>query len=114
MCCVIVAATIDAWKAVTTDTYLQKGKTPKQAIEKWLRENAKKYGLTKDDGTLNESAIEEISKIANWKPEGGAAKTPTPSEDQDNLPTPLQKPYKLKVFGQTVVALDELEGEIPF
>lgn len=68
---------MSAWRAVTNDTKRLHGKTPKQAIEIWLKENASTYDLIKEDGTVNSSAIEEISKIANWKPEGGAAKTPT-------------------------------------
>ncbi len=71
-----LAAAIRAWEAVTTDQALLRGKTPKQAIKKWLTENAALYGLTKDDGTPNNQGVEEISKLANWKPDGGASKTP--------------------------------------
>ncbi len=82
-----LGAAVAAWKAVTADNELLDGKTPKQALDKWLRQNANQYGLTKDDGNPNESAIEEISKIANWSPLGGVAKT-TP-QVQKNPPTPL-------------------------
>jgi len=109
-----LAAAVNAWKVITNNPELQKGKTPKQALEKWLRENASKYNLTKDDGTPNETGIQEISKIANWKPEGGAAKTPTPSIVQDNSPPSTKKPYKLRVFGQSIAISDELEDDIPF
>jgi len=113
-----LSAAVEAWKAITTNPDLQKGKTPKQALEKWLRENAKKYGLTKDDGTPNETGIQEICKIANWKPEGGASKTPTPSIDQDNSPTPSGKPYKLKVYGGSNQAsspqINWDEDDLPF
>lgn len=71
-----LAAAIRAWEAVTGDPELQRGKTPKQAISKWLNEHAALYGLTKDDGTPNAQGVEEISKMANWRPEGGASKTP--------------------------------------
>jgi hypothetical protein len=109
-----LAAAIYAWKTVTESKDALNGKTPKQALEKWLRENANKYGLTKDDGTPNETGIQEICKIANWKPEGGAAKTPTHSIVQDNSPTPLQKSQKLKVFGGDFVVQDDLADDIPF
>ncbi len=109
-----LAAAVIAWKTIANNPELQKGKTPKQALEKWLRENASKYNLTKEDGTPNETGIQEISKIANWKPEGGAAKTPTLSTVQNNSPTPTKKPYKLRVFGQHTVTYDELEDDIPF
>lgn len=84
-----LSAAVSAWRAVTKDTKRLHGKTPKQAIEIWLKENASSYDLIKEDGAINSSAIEEISKIANWKPEGGAAKTPT--QVQTNLPSPRTK-----------------------
>ena len=71
-----MAASLNSWKYVTSNPEALIGHTPKQAIDKWLRLNANEYGLTKEDGSPNESAIQEISKIANWKPEGGASKTP--------------------------------------
>lgn len=80
-----LAAAVSAWKAISSDQSLLNGNMPKQAIDRWLRENANKYGLTKDDGNPNESAIQEISKIANWNTLGGVAKTPT--QVQKNLST---------------------------
>lgn len=77
-----LAAAVEAWQAVTSDEKRLEGKTPKQAIEKWLRENASRFGLSDEDGNPNKDGIEQISKVANWKPEGGAAKT------KGNLPTP--------------------------
>jgi hypothetical protein len=71
-----LAAAIRAWEAVTSDTERQRGKTPKQALTKWLNEHAAAYGLTKEDGTPNATGVEEAAKLANWKPEGGASKTP--------------------------------------
>lgn len=67
-----LAAAVKAWQAVTDP----KGKSPKQALDKWLREHAADFGLTNDDGNPVNTAIEECSKIANWQPGGGAAKTP--------------------------------------
>ncbi len=71
-----LAAAISAWQAVTNDMTQLGTKTPKQAIEIWLRKNADKFGLTKDDGNPNETGIDEIAKIANWNTKGGAPKTP--------------------------------------
>lgn len=71
-----LAAAIGAWEAVSRDTSLTRGKTVKQAIAKWLRQNADRFGLTKEDGSPNEQGIEEVSKIANWDTKGGAPKTP--------------------------------------
>ncbi len=109
-----LAAAVNAWKAVTHDPTLLNGKTPKQAMQKWLRENATRYGLTKDDGSPNETGIEEICKVSNWQTGGGAAKTPTtPTQVNDNSP-PIQKLQKLKVFGVPEYITDAMDDEIPF
>lgn len=68
-----LAAALTAW-INTTDA---PGRTPKQRLEKWLRENAAKFGLTDEEGKFNETAIDECAKVANWKPQGGVAGTPT-------------------------------------
>ena len=70
-----MAAAIHAWEFVNSDPGLLKGKTPKQAIETWLRAHANDYGLTKEDGNPNETGIQEVSKIANWDTKGGAPRT---------------------------------------
>lgn len=67
-----LAAAVNAWLA----TENKGGQTAKKAIDKWLRMNASQYGLIKEDGNPNESAIEELSKVANWELKGGAPKTP--------------------------------------
>ncbi len=68
-----LAATVKAWQAVTDAGK----KSPKQALDKWLREHAVDFGLTNDEGKPIEQAIEECSKVANWNTKGGATKTPT-------------------------------------
>jgi len=72
-----LAAAIRAWEAVTSQPQLIRGTTPKQALQNWLTENATEFGLQHADGSLNKLGVEEISKLANWKPEGGASKTPS-------------------------------------
>jgi len=67
-----LAAAVGAWLAVTDVN----GKHPKQALTKWLRENAAEFGLSDDEGKPNETGIEETAKVANWQPGGGAPKTP--------------------------------------
>ncbi|RFU46780.1 hypothetical protein [Paraburkholderia sp. DHOC27] len=67
-----LAAAVSAWLAVAQGS----GKSVKDAIRKWLREHAAEFGLTHDDGSPNESGIEEVAKVANWHPKGGAPKTP--------------------------------------
>jgi hypothetical protein len=66
-----LAAAVRAWISVTEPG----GKHPKQALTKWLREHAVEFGLTDDEGKPNETGIEEIAKVANWQPVGGAPRT---------------------------------------
>ena len=77
-----LAAAVLAWQA-TGDEAALKGKSPEQALVKWLREHAADFALTDDEGKPNEMGIEETAKVANWQPTGGAPKTPS-----DNYPTP--------------------------
>jgi hypothetical protein len=68
-----LAAAVRAWQAVTDP-----GKrSPRQALEKWLREHAVEFGLTDEDGNPVKQAVGECSKVANWQPGGGAPKTPS-------------------------------------
>ncbi|MEM6899219.1 MAG: hypothetical protein AAF583_05555 [Pseudomonadota bacterium] len=65
-----LAAAVSAWQSFDYDANAPG--TPKQKMQKWLRLNATKYGLTTEDGKLNETAIKEISSVANWNQKGGA------------------------------------------
>ena len=67
-----LAAAVRAWQAVTDPGK----KSPKQALDKWLREHAAEFGMVDDDGNPVNLAVEECSKIANWQPGGGATRTP--------------------------------------
>jgi hypothetical protein len=69
-----LAAAIEAWKAVSADAELRRGKSVKQALMVWLRQHAKEFGLTKEDGNPNEQGIKEVAKIANWDTRGGRTK----------------------------------------
>jgi hypothetical protein len=70
-----LAAAVQAWIAMGREPVIE-GKSPKQALAKWLREHATNFGMTDDDGNPNETGIEEAAKVANWQPTGGAPKTP--------------------------------------
>lgn len=74
-----LAAAVRAWEAVTDPGK----KSPKQALEKWLRENAAEFEMTDDEGAPMNTPIEECSKVANWQPGGGS-----PASNSRNLPTP--------------------------
>lgn len=71
-----LAAAVYAWKAVSSNPKLYKGKSVKRALVSWLDKNAKKYGLIKENGKPNKQGINEIAKISNWNVKGGVPKTP--------------------------------------
>lgn len=102
-----LAAAVTGWKAVSSDMSLLKGKTPKQALVKWLRENARQYGLTDEEGKFNDLGIEEVAKVANWNTDGGAARTPSST----NLPPP---PVNKKQSKPKRLEDSEDDGIIPF
>jgi hypothetical protein len=70
-----LAAAVQAWLASEQEAAVT-GKSPKQALIKWLRVHAVEFGLTDDDGKPNETGIEEAAKVANWDTKGGAPKAP--------------------------------------
>jgi hypothetical protein len=69
-----LAAAVTAWQSF--EKLPISGRSPKQVLSKWLREHAAKFGLSDDEGNPNETGIEEVAKVANWQPAGGAPKTP--------------------------------------
>jgi hypothetical protein len=71
-----LAAAVHAWLAVENESAVN-GKSPKQALARWLREHSVQFGLADSDGKPNETGIEEIAKVANWQRGGGAPKTPS-------------------------------------
>ena len=71
-----LAAAINAWLAMDNAS-LFKGKSAKQAIDKWIREHAAEYELTDDEGNPVNQAVEDCSKVANWQTSGGAPKSPS-------------------------------------
>jgi len=71
-----LAAAVRAWEAVTTDPkYVNNKKTAKTNIIKWLNDHAADFGLAKDGKTNTEAIENQIAKVVNWQPEGGAPKT---------------------------------------
>jgi len=67
-----LAAAVSAWE----NAKVTPGKSPKSQLQKWLREHAAEFALTDEEGNLNQQGIEEVAKVANWQPGGGAPKTP--------------------------------------
>lgn len=60
-------AAIEAFDAVHHDPRATAGKSPKKALEEWLKANKPE---------LSAGARERIATVANWQREGGAPKTP--------------------------------------
>lgn len=68
-----LAAAVSAWLSVKEAA---PGKSAKQTLERWLRENATSFNLADDDGNPVTQAMIECSTVANWQTGGGASKTP--------------------------------------
>lgn len=107
-----------AWAAVTSDPTLLRGKSPKQAMTKWLTDNAAECGLINKHGKLNQTGIREICKVANWKPSGGATPTPAapdPAPARENgygfAPTPARSAPPTSTGRRQSFDLDD---ELPF
>jgi hypothetical protein len=81
-----LAAAVRAWKEVTADHEMRNGKA--KALEIWLRKHANEYGLTGVEGNPNQQGIEEICKVANWRPGGGAPRTPEATATKTSVSNP--------------------------
>lgn len=113
-----LAAAAAAWEAVTADPARLRGKSPKKALEAWLRENAATYGLLNKNGSPNETGIAEVAKVANWKPSGGAPATPIPQTLPQALPEPSpgfsKTPPQVPANPPHSSRLADLDDDIPF
>ena len=83
-----LAAAVRSWQAVRADSALLKGRSPKQALIKWLNQHAAELDLTGEDGTPLTKAVEYIAKVANWNMTGGAPKTPSSAGTKTYEPAP--------------------------
>lgn len=74
-----LAAAVAVWKAVSGDPKLKNnGKSIKTNMINWLTAHAAEFDLIKDDGEINNNAIEnQVAMVANWDKLGGSPKTPT-------------------------------------
>lgn len=67
-----LAAAVTAWLSFNDAPR----KTPKQVMTAWLKAHAGEYDLCDEEGNHISQAIDEVAKVANWLPGGGAPKTP--------------------------------------
>lgn len=116
-----LAAAVRAWNEVTADPDALNGKSPKKALEIWLRKHANEYGLTGKEGNPNELGIEEICKVANWKPTGGATPTPVSAPSRSVLPPSdkgnsgwVRKARMNPPTPRPKRAVPEIDDDIPF
>ena len=74
-----LAAAVKAWEAIEDDVVARSGRSPRTLLYEWLENHAEEFDLTLGNGKPNRTGIEEVARVANWKPEGGAPKTPAKS-----------------------------------
>jgi hypothetical protein len=103
-----LAAAVEAWTAGDENT--AGPGTVKQKLEKWLRENAARFGLSGPDGNPMSNPIDEIAKVANWEQKGGAPKA-APSAPTPPKPAPLSVPIASK---RPPPAPSDTETDVPF
>lgn len=110
-----LAAAVMAWEEVALSPDLNKTLgSPKQKIEKWLRLNAAKFGLMREDGKFNEEGIKEIAKVANWQPQGGAAQTPTQAETPVSSGQKVIHIARVEVPPPTPSKAKQINSDAPF
>ncbi|GLQ25778.1 hypothetical protein [Sulfitobacter pacificus] len=100
-----LACAVGAWEAVEKPS---RGKSVKKTIQDWVQSNGVSFGLG-EDGVVSPTAAEEIAKIANWNPKGGA--NPTPQATGDDAETLTREPNNYE-HGYNSVEQDD--GDIPF
>lgn len=115
-----LAAAVRAWQAMEDEKL--HGRTAKQSVKKWLRLHCTDYELSDDEGKPLESAIEEIAKIVNWNPRGGAPSAPSTVGSSEpagisTALTALDKNFAVteeKKIGFSGITDLDLDAEIPF
>lgn len=75
-----LAAAVRAWQAYGNVSTKVDGKSPKQVLAEWLKQNAAQFGLADQGGKLNNEGIQDVAKVANWQTKGGAPRTPGKAE----------------------------------
>ncbi|SHK54975.1 hypothetical protein SAMN05444000_13810 [Shimia gijangensis] len=105
-----LAACVAAWEAVSQPA---RNRSVKQTLLDWLRSNAANFGVADGDGIVSEAVADELAKVVNWNPKGGA--TPTnPSSDEPNSRLPKPSPNNYPNSLNLEDAGDGLDSEIPF
>ena len=115
-----LAAAVRAWLAMDDESLHEK--TPKQSAIVWLRRHSAEFDLNDKEGKLKDGTIEEIAKIVNWNPKGGAPATPSELGSEEpkagNKPSaPSNEMFSVlteKTPGQENENPFDLDSEIPF
>jgi hypothetical protein len=74
---------------------------------KWLRQNADKYGLTKNDGNPNKQCIEEVVKIANLDSKG---RRPAATSNRGKRLPPYLHGFTVPLF-RTQLSIKDIRGD---
>ncbi|MEY8143662.1 hypothetical protein [Falsihalocynthiibacter sp. CO-5D18] len=96
-----LATAVAAWETVKK---AGKNKSVKQSLLDWVLGNGVQFGLGNIESVVSPTVAEEVAKIANWHTGGGATKTATGDEDDENeseQKDPIQN-------------FQKIDGQIPF
>ncbi|WP_380054114.1 hypothetical protein ACFE33_12885 [Falsihalocynthiibacter sp. SS001] len=96
-----LATAVAAWETVKK---AGKNKSVKQSLLDWVVGNGVQFGLGNNESVVTPTVAEEVAKIANWHPGGGATKTATGDEDDEN-----ESEQKVPIQN-----FQEIDGQIPF
>jgi hypothetical protein len=109
-----LAAVVNAWNWLDTQGKLE-NRTPKQATQKWLRKHAAEFGLCDEDGKPNESVIDSLSQVVNWRTKGGSPKTPSKLEEgEPTVIATAQLSVSKRSKPTKRLQSHELDDDIPF
>ena len=107
-----LAACVAAW--LEAQTANMQGKTSKQYLEQWLRNNAHEYGVT---NAKQSKKFAELASIPNWDTTGGKAKSiPTPlktSKEQQSKQQVDKTTVRQKIKAYLPASMPE-DDDIPF
>lgn len=104
-----LACAVAAWEALSD---LPENRPIMKAIRDWVTSHGEKYRVG-SNGKVPENALEQIAKVVNWKPTGGAPKTGgqvsgKSTQDSHGVVGSVRQEQKMQPFD------DEYDEEPPF
>lgn len=101
-----LACAVAAWEAVK---HPMKNKSVKQTLQYWIQSNGVKFGMG-ENSVVSPTAAEEVAKIVNWNPKGGANLT-SPTAEDDYLDAHEKS---VENYGYGYPKTRDLDPDIPF